>query len=137
MADTNKNRGQTVNSAESAVKSITQMTGPGAGDSLTVYGYRVITCQLTVAGMTGAGTQVIRMEGSQDGTNWAPVFQVDPYNPVYDSTGVTTIAGDITIVWNGTYLIPTIEGNIQYIRPRVVNETDTYATYDMTVIAQD
>ena len=132
-----RNKGQTVNNAESNVMSITQMTAPGASDAIEVFGYSGITCQLDVTGMVGAGTQVIRLEGSMDGTTYGNIFQVDPYNPLFDSTNTTTIAGDITIVGNGTYLLPSVKGNIYYIRLRVVNETDAAAIYNAQFIAQD
>jgi len=117
-------KGTSVNFIESPIQSITQMTGLGTSDELEVSQYKDHTVIITVAGLV-AGPSVVRIEVTQDGTNWSTIVQADPRNP-------TVAGGDITLTENGSYVY-NFNGKIKKVRLRVVSENDQAATYDMTL----
>ena len=121
-------KGSSVNFIESPVMSITQMTGVGVSDEINVAQYKDVTVVITVAGLV-AGPNVVRLEMTLDGTNWASWFQGSPRSP-------TVAGGDITLTEDGSYVY-NINGKAKSVRLRVVSETDTAVTYDMDVQATE
>lgn len=131
-------KGQGVDSIESGLITTTQLTAPGITEWVEVYQYSIFTCYLTVASMVPAGSNYVRLVGTNDGgTTEFPIMQADPTAPTFADTTTYNADTDITIADNGDYMIITVTGKMTHIALRVVSENDAAATYDFSVMAGD
>jgi len=97
-----------------------QLTAPGSTSTYKMAGRNNVTAQYTVAAIDT--TVVVRLEGTQDGTNY---FNLDEN-------------GDTTITANGTYGFKVANISLNDVKFTFVSETGgTAATIDVVIMGND